>query len=274
MKPALADLEDRIRQLLADPVNAASPMGIALRELWLHVEDQTRRLERITQLADSYQSMERDHRRSITERAERQLKRLSRIVKISDRYQAMLKESNARLAALSHVDALTGIANRRALNEVLEREMSIVRRGTPAFVVAMLDVDHFKIINDKYGHETGDRVLIAIANTLSKGIRSHDMCGRWGGDEFMMILPTTTLTDAKQLLTRKVREIRNMHITSPTEEPIRLTVSAGLAALEPGESLSDLLNRADQALYRAKRDGRDRVAIVHMPPPDEQSVAS
>lgn len=262
MKTALADLEERIRTLLADPANAATPMGTALRDLWQHLEDQTRRLERITQLADSYQSMEREQRRSMAERAERQLQRLSRIVKISDRYQAMLKESNARLAAMSHVDALTGVANRRALNEILEREIAVASRGTASFVIAMLDVDYFKVINDRHGHVTGDRALVAVARILSSGIRAHDVCGRWGGEEFLMVLPATTLADARQLLARKVTEIRAMEIGSPSGEAIRLTVSAGLAEYLPGESLPALLGRADAALYRAKGSGRDRVATT------------
>lgn len=262
MKPSLLELEGRIRKLLSDPTNAASPLGVALAELWRHLEEQTHRLERLTQLADSYQSMERDHHRSVAERAERQLKRLSRIVKISDRYQAMLKESNARLATLSHADALTGVANRRALNEVLAREISIAARGAPSFVIAMLDVDHFKDINDRHGHEAGDHVLVAVAATLCRGIRAHDVCGRWGGEEFMMILPATTLADARQLLMRKVTEIRALEVVGPVGATIRLTISAGVTEHQPGESASDLLNRADKALYRAKQAGRDRIAAA------------
>lgn len=265
MKPSSADIERRVREILDDPAQADTQLGTTLRDLWALYKKHLQRTDRIVHLSDAYQAMALDHQRTAAERSRKQLRRLGRILLISDRYQAMLREANARLDSISYHDGLTGIPNRRALDEILERAAVHVEEGQPSFVLAMLDVDYFKQVNDAHGHETGDRVLVELANVLAKDIRGHDVCGRWGGEEFLMILPQTTLSAATSLVARKAEQVRNLNMIAPNGQPIAVTISAGLAQHVVGDPPNQTLRRADAALYLAKRQGRNRVALSETP---------
>ncbi|MOA30735.1 Response regulator PleD [compost metagenome] len=125
------------------------------------------------------------------------------------------------------------------------------------FCVAMLDIDHFKRINDRHGHDVGDTVLIETARVMEAEVREYDLCGRWGGEEFLIILPESTLALADDIV-RRVRGCISQLKVRVGDEVLSITVSAGLAQYRgDGESYSELLNRADAALLQAKRDGRD-----------------
>lgn len=156
----------------------------------------------------------------------------------------------------SLTDPLTKLPNRRALDEQLAARLSDYRKhGTP-FSLVMLDVDHFKHINDNFGHQTGDDVLVSLAGALRTSLRRNDFVGRYGGEEFAIILPHTTLDEGHHALDKAHEALsllseRFEHLERP------LTASAGLASIEPGEEVPTLVERADQALYAAKRDGRN-----------------
>lgn len=255
------ELEKRVQALLADPANQEHPLGIALQELWEHMGNHVQRLERITTLSDSYQWMAREREKSLCDRFESQVRRISRIVRISDQYQSMLRDMNARLQEISSRDPLTEAPNRRVLMDRLQLAHAEACNRASSFVIAMLDVDHFKQINDRYGHEAGDRALVMLSELLCSELRDRDICGRWGGEEFLLILPETTLVDARKVLARKLQAVRALHVEAgPDEPPIRLTMSAGLAQYIPGEDMAAMLNRADMALYQAKKKGRDQIA--------------
>lgn len=259
MKQDPADLERRVSTLLADPDYVGHPLHGALNDLWQHTSDVLERVERITHLSDAFQSMARERELDICRRFDRQLRKLSRIVRISDHYQNMMRELNAALKNASIHDELTGLANRRALIEVLKEEAERAARYSRRFVLVMLDVDHFKQINDQHGHDVGDRALIGVAGLLHDGMRQYDACGRWGGDEFLLLLPESGLEEAKPMLERLVSRVRELRVQAPSGE-IGLTVSVGMAQYRPGEAFNDTLTRADHALYSAKQQGRDRVA--------------
>lgn len=255
------ELEERVQVLLADPANLAHPLGAALQELWEHMGEHVQRLERVTALSDSYQWMAREREKSLCDRLENQLRRIGRIVRISDQYQDMLRDMNARLHEISSRDPLTEAPNRRVLMDRLQLAHTDACSRASTFVIAMLDVDHFKQINDRYGHDAGDRTLVMLSELLCSGLRDRDICGRWGGEEFLLILPGTTLADARSVLVRKLQAVRMLHVeAAESEPPIRLTMSAGLAQYIPGETVSAMLNRADMALYQAKKKGRDQIA--------------
>ncbi len=264
MKAGNADLDQRIAELLADPAHAGHPLREALEALWRHTADQMARIERVTQLSDAYQTMAHEREIGLCDRFDRQLRRLTRIARISDHYQSMMRDLNAALEETSSRDPLTGLLNRRALMETIKQEVQRVARGGQPFVVGMLDVDHFKAVNDRYGHEAGDRALVELARVLRHGLREYDLCGRWGGEEFLVLLPNTGPEAAQAVMDRLVGEVRAM-VIDVGGEALRLTVSIGMSCHQLGETFSETLSRADQALYLAKQDGRDRVALGYTP---------
>ena len=163
-----------------------------------------------------------------------------------------------QLEQLATRDALTGVRNRRALTEELALAVDAFARGGPAPAMLVLDLDHFKRINDECGHAAGDRVLVDFCDVLRRHVRRVDRLFRFGGEEFVLLLaavPTSGLRPFTDTLRERVRgELR-----SPLGP---VTVSVGAAALQPGESWEDWLRRADAALYRAKAAGRDRSEVA------------
>jgi two-component system cell cycle response regulator len=170
---------------------------------------------------------------------------------------------NRRLEQLAQTDPLTRTLNRRALDERLGAEMERVRRYNTALSLLLIDVDHFKNINDTHGHLAGDDVLVELAAMLQRVVRAVDMVSRYGGEEFVIVLPETGSSGAEAFAER-LRELIEAHSFTPTRGgPIRITTSIGVSSF-PGfgvESVEDVLAAADQALYRAKADGRNRVRI-------------
>jgi diguanylate cyclase (GGDEF)-like protein/PAS domain S-box-containing protein len=155
-------------------------------------------------------------------------------------------------------DPLTGIFNRRHVEEVLRQEVDRARRHARPLAVAMLDADHFKAINDTYGHQTGDEVLRAISDRCQKTLRANDVLGRYGGEEFVVVFPETNLEEAGAVAER-LRVAVGEHPIKVGDKALAVTVSIGLAAFAPGQDLEKLFQRADSALYTAKQDGRNLV---------------
>jgi diguanylate cyclase (GGDEF)-like protein len=166
-----------------------------------------------------------------------------------------------RLEHLSHHDALTGLLNRRAIEYLLDREDQRLQRFGDPFSVLLVDIDHFKRINDRLGHAAGDAVLCAVSRTLQAKAREVDRVARYGGEEFCILLPHTVDEGATQAAER-LREAVNQIDIPWGDEHIAVSISTGLAcATEPGEKLQALLKRADEALYQAKAEGRNRVVM-------------
>jgi diguanylate cyclase (GGDEF)-like protein len=165
------------------------------------------------------------------------------------------------LRLLSTRDRFTGLLNRAVFNEQLEREVAFARREDARFAVAMLDIDHFKKFNDTYGHAGGDEALRTVAHTLRSSCRSTDVVARYGGEEFALILPGVMSGRATDLLERFRRIVAIKPIRLPGRpQPASVTVSIGVAIWpDDGETPADLLRCADQRLYQAKDEGRDRV---------------
>lgn len=152
-------------------------------------------------------------------------------------------------------DALTGIANRRQLEQLLRREILIAERYHHPFSVILFDIDHFKQVNDTFGHEAGDTVLKGVADLVNTNLRAIDVLGRWGGEEFLTLTPDTTVQQALQLAERLRQRIEGVDIAPAG----KITASFGVATYQSKESPPDLVRRADQALYKAKEGGRNRV---------------
>lgn len=161
---------------------------------------------------------------------------------------------------LALTDGLTGLYNRRHATKRLEEEIARARRNNKGLCVAMCDVDHFKAINDEFGHGAGDRVLQQIANSLTEYVRRNDIVARWGGEEFLVIFSEIKLTAARIVAER----LRGRLANTPQVEggPEQISVSIGLSMLRPGLTADALIEQADQALYRAKARGRNRVEVA------------
>lgn len=174
-------------------------------------------------------------------------------------YLSMVTTANRKLRRMATTDPLTGLFNRRHLAYLAEKELARFQRSGHPVAFLLLDIDHFKGINDQYGHETGDRVLEEVAAIIRAQLRTQDLVARWGGEEFLAVLPDTGLESA-QASAERVREALRAHDwTAKTGERIDLTISAGVSELRGSDDLNSAINRADRALYRSKEGGRNRV---------------
>jgi diguanylate cyclase (GGDEF)-like protein len=176
-----------------------------------------------------------------------------------------LTAQNVELGRLATTDSLTGLANRRYLFERLEQEVYRAQRYGTVLSLILFDIDHFKRINDSWGHAAGDHVLREIGRETHQLLRKADLAGRYGGEEFVVLLPETDLAEAMSLAHRLNRQISQKVIQFEQGSPVLVTVSVGVAALAPAESGEKLFQRADQALYRAKEGGRNRVEVAALP---------
>ena len=181
--------------------------------------------------------------------------------------QQALQEANEALERLSQTDGLSQLANRRHFDQVLAREHGRYRRTGAPLSLLLMDVDHFKRVNDHYGHAMGDDYLRAVARTLKSGVaRATDLAARYGGEEFVCLLPDTDPQSARAVAERIHAEIAALHLPNEKADTVYLTVSIGVATLQSGEhSAAALVELADAQLYAAKHAGRNRVRAAVLP---------
>lgn len=159
-------------------------------------------------------------------------------------------------------DGLTGIHNRRWLDETLHRLVGRHRRDHGALSLSLIDIDHFKGFNDRYGHAAGDHVLTVVASVLASNLRPTDLVARFGGEEFVIIFPDTDLAQATRAAERVRLAVASEVLAMPDGAPLPpVTISMGVAQLAPGQTVPDFLKAADLAMYRAKQAGRNRVVV-------------
>ena len=183
------------------------------------------------------------------------------------------RDREARYQRLASVDSLTGLTNRRRFFKLAEQELARSRRYGSPLAIVLVDLDHFKRINDEHGHLIGDQALVHAATIFAREVRDVDIVARYGGEEFAMLLPMTTSSGAKEVAERCARHLAAAPLRADGILPIRITASMGIACAEghPG-AIEELLRAADAALYRAKEAGRDRVEIAlpgHLEAPGE-----
>lgn len=171
-------------------------------------------------------------------------------------------ERTRELQQIAVTDPLTGISNRGEIMSTLNNEMERARRYHQAVCILLIDLDHFKSINDKYGHLTGDRVLVDVAEAFTELCRTSDSIGRYGGEEFLIVLPNTDTVEAGILAERIRAEVNSRVIKTQDGESIHYACSIGVSQFEPQQSLEDLLHITDNALYQAKLDGRNQVVVT------------
>ena len=173
-----------------------------------------------------------------------------------------LTQQNLALEQLATTDPLTGLANRRRLFELLEYEMARQRRTPRALSLLLIDIDHFKRVNDSWGHNAGDRVLLGLAKVLLSGLRQADLTARYGGEEFLVVLPDTNAAGALAVAELIRQRVAASQLSLAEGQTLQLTVSIGAATLQGEESIASLIDRADRALYQAKHQGRNRVCSL------------
>lgn len=176
------------------------------------------------------------------------------------------RDQTLRLEEVSNTDGLTMLNDRRHFFELGKVEVLRAKRSGSSIACVMLDLDHFRAVNDEHGHQKGDQVLRAVADTLRKGLRDGDLAARYGGEEFVVLLPTTDLAGGRAAAERYRQRIAQLRIAAEDAE-IMTTASMGIAALpeQPAESLDELLRAAERALYRAKGTGRNCVVAATDP---------
>ena len=173
-------------------------------------------------------------------------------------------EQARRLNLLAATDPLTGLSNRRLTLQLLD-QLAREARLDLAPVVLLCDLDHFKQINDGWGHAMGDQVLVAVANGLRASTRDSDTVARWGGEEFLVVLPVTRGSEATELAERLRLRVESLQVADRHQCPVPVTLSIGIATLAANETGSSWLKRADEALYRAKNDGRNCCRMADPP---------
>ncbi|RZA32823.1 MAG: GGDEF domain-containing protein [Lysobacteraceae bacterium] len=176
------------------------------------------------------------------------------------RQRRELSDALDTIRVLATVDELTSLVNRRRMHEVLEAEERRQPEGGGGSCIALLDIDFFKQVNDQHGHAAGDAVLRSFSHTARAALRAGDVLARWGGEEFLLLLPNATPMDARMVLERMAERVHTMPVDGLQDH--RISFSAGLALRHAGEPFADAIHRADKALYRAKKAGRDRIELA------------
>ena len=188
--------------------------------------------------------------------------------------EQQLAEANAQLSFLANHDCLTGTLNLRAYHELCDRMMNLAFRNNTPFSVLFVDLDHFKCINDNYGHDVGDSILKSVAECMKNSCRSCDVIGRVGGEEFSVFLPETDNQGALVFAEKLRAGIEQLSLSHPTFGEIRITTSIGVASkMAHHKAIADLQRDADHAMYHAKKEGRNRVCCLRAPCYIEQSMS-
>lgn len=182
------------------------------------------------------------------------------LVVLLARVRAALREKERQdlLEKWATTDPLTELMNRRHFFELAERELEQTRRSDRPLSFIMLDIDHFKQVNDVHGHLVGDAALIALATLLKDQLRKVDFCGRYGGEEFVLCLPDTPMEGALEVAERIRLEVTSVEVPTPDGPPLTFTISLGIAQNRSDKIVEDILKRADKALYQAKEAGRNQ----------------
>jgi diguanylate cyclase len=257
------EAQEDMRQMLATFIERLSQMTESTGAFHGRMEENARLIEQAKTLADiapvlkevvlATRSMAHD---SLSARDE--LRGMRERAQTTDAELTKLHQELDRVSAQARHDPLTGVLNRKGLDEALNREVSNVRRKDTPLCLALLDIDNFKKLNDRLGHSTGDEALAHLANVAREVMRPQDTLARYGGEEFVILLPDTPLENGIEAMTRLQRELSKRFFLTGTEK-ILITFSAGVSQLGDAETGTQAIRRADQAMYLAKRAGKNRV---------------
>lgn len=243
-----------ILELLAGQIAISLENARLYEQLELRVEERTQELQdKMAELSRAYDSV-----RAIQRKLEAQAIELRQARDRAEEANAELLQKNVTIQKMACTDPLTGLYNRRFLDNALEKEMEREKRYIQPLSMAVIDIDHFKRFNDTFGHACGDRVLQEVASVISRRVRGSDTVARWGGEEFCILMPQTEIEGALTLL-EDIR--RQIEITRLPDLEETVTISAGVAMLEDADTAESFFQRIDEALYAAKEGGRNQVRL-------------
>lgn len=275
LKPALEDAKNLLKQMAATFINRLVEITESTTEYHEKIEIHQKKLssiDEIGELNDVLKSILDDTRTiglSVQRTREEFHESQKKVTEAEQKIQTLTAVLD-HISEVAHEDYLTGTLNRRGMDEALVREFNRADRYNTSLSIAMMDIDHFKKLNDKLGHTTGDEALTHFAKIVKNVKRSTDVLARYGGEEFIIILPATAQDDAIKVIQRVQRELTKnffMH----QDDRVLITFSAGVAERLPGEAAESVVPRADAALYEAKNTGRNRV--VGAPHPLQAKLA-
>ena len=264
-KKYLEEREGELKDIIDLLAKAMVTLDIDNQEYNQEIYKQGEKLEQITRLDDIkkikrvlMQEIE-TIKQTVREKQNRDIKKLKSLSKKVCRLNEELQKARAD----SVIDGLTGIHNRKAFDRYIKKLIDQNQMAPTAFALLMVDIDDFKGVNDAYGHQTGDRVLLALANKCCHFIRNEDFMARYGGDEFVLVLPNATLQNANKKAQKLCKSIACTRYSLDDIEPghtLSITVSIGVSVYRKGDTSAGITDRADRALYVAKRIGKSRVA--------------
>jgi len=258
--------QTEMRQMLAAFIDRLSDMAKSTGSFHVKLEENARQIEQAKTLAEIAPVLKEvvDATREMAHQSKNsseELQAMRERASETDAHLVKLHQELDRASAQARHDPLTGALNRKGLDEAIEREVSTVRRKDTPLCMSLLDIDNFKQLNDTMGHAAGDIALTHLATVARECMRPQDTLARYGGEEFVIMLPDTPLDKGIEAMTRLQRELTKRFFMAGSEKML-ITFSAGVAQLAPDESGADAIKRADQAMYLAKRTGKNRVVGV------------
>lgn len=266
LKKQLMEAQNRLKGMLARFVDQLADLSESTSGFHDKIEKCATKISQasdITQLSDVIGEVLHETRliQNNAQRSRDELREMRQRVEESEKEVGRLQNELAQASNMVRQDPLTGALNRKGMDEALEREVSRFLRHKGNLCVALLDIDNFKKLNDTYGHQVGDAALIHLANVIRETIRPQDTLARYGGEEFVLLLPDSPLDEAVTALTRLQRELTRKFFMSNNEKML-ITFSAGVAEISVDEPAELALKRADDAMYMAKRAGKNRVVAA------------
>jgi len=267
LKRDLSEAQARLKEMLAGFVDRLSEVTVSTGDYHELLIQSARRISEASSIDElstvvGELLLETRHAQESTLRAGQELAELRERVDKANLEIARLQNELDTASRLMRHDPLTGALNRKGLDEALMREMSTVKRKGSPLCIALLDIDDFKKFNDLHGHSTGDEALCHLTRTVTETLRPQDVVARYGGEEFIILLPDTSTEKANAVLVRLQRELTKRIFCAPTSERLLITFSAGIAQIMPGERPEAVIARADEAMYAAKRAGKNRVLVA------------
>lgn len=268
LKHSLVEAKVTVKNMMLTFIDRLSAVATTTGDYHEKIDKYSQKISRaqnITELNTILEDVMRDTRLAQTEalRSRDEMIAARQEVQGAEERIHELESKLEQMSELVREDQLTGSLNRRGLDDVLDRELARSERRATALCIAMLDLDDFKRLNDTHGHLAGDQVLIHLVRVIKDTLRTMDVIARFGGEEFMIVLPDTDIEEAVQTVTRLQRELTK-RIFMYNNERILITFSAGVALRKPRELQEELVKRADEALYKAKRAGKNRVVAAEV----------
>lgn len=265
-KARTLEAQEEMKRTLAAFIERLARMTETNTSFGGKIESCAKRLETATSLADIAPVLQEavDATRAMaldTQRTGEELGQMREKAQAAEAQIVMLQNELDKASAQARHDPLTGALNRKGLDDAMHREISTMQRKGSQLCVALLDIDNFKKLNDSLGHDTGDAALVHLAQVARDCLRPQDSLSRYGGEEFVILLPGTTLEQAVEAMARLQRELTKRFFLSGTEK-VLITFSAGVAQVSTEENGADAVKRADQGMYLAKRSGKNRVVAV------------